>query len=439
MNKLAVILHPQLTNLELFIHVASAIVIIIIVARLMGSFMVYVHQPRVIGEMIAGILLGPTLLSTILPGFTSYLFDDTKSVIYILGNIGLSVYMFLVGLEIDFGKVDKLLKKQSLILCVVATFIPLGIGALVSWFYYDQLAISGTKMMIFMIFMGTAFSIMAFPMLARILDEKKIIQTKLGTLALLSASGQDVVTWILLAFIISLAKTNSFTDGFVTIIGAFIFIGIAFFIAKPLLNKMAASIKKNEKMNQTHFTIIIVTLFISAIITDKIGLYSVFGGFIIGLAMPREKILISEIKLKLTDVTVVFLLPLFFAFSGLKTNFLKLFAPEFLLPSLVILVLAFACKYIPVLFAMKITGYSWRESSAIGGLMNARGLMELIVASIGLEYNIIDQNTFSILVLIAVTTTLAAMPIYNLSLKKQKLTREIEKENDAELLHYTAN
>ncbi|WP_428229098.1 cation:proton antiporter [Flavobacterium sp.] len=420
--------NPQITNLELFIHVACAIVVIIIMARVVGSLMVYIKQPRVVGEMIAGILLGPTFLSTIFPDFTNYLFDDTKSTIYILGNIGLSIYMFLVGIEIDFRKVDKLLKKQSWILCIVATVIPFGVGGLVSWMYFDQLAIFGTTEMIFMIFMGTALSIMAFPMLARILDEKKIIKTKLGTLALLSASGQDVITWILLAFIISLAKTGSFKSGIITLVGAVIFVGFAFFIARPLLKKMARNINKKGIVNQTHFSIVIVTLLISAIITDKIGLYSVFGGFIIGLAMPREDLLINEVKVKLTDLTVVFLLPLFFAFSGLKTNFLKLFAPEFLIPSLVIVLLAFACKYIPVLLSMKITGYSWRESSAIGGLMTARGLMELIVASIGLEYEIIDQNTFSILVLIAVSTTLTAMPIYNLSLKKHKTNDKIAKQ-----------
>jgi len=428
--------HPPMSNLELFIHVACAIVVIVFMARLVGSLMVYIKQPRVVGEMIAGVLLGPTLFSTLVPEVTNYLFADTKPMIYVLGNIGLSFYMFLVGIDIDFGKVDKLLRKQSLLLCTVATTIPFAMGGLAAYMYYGKLAIPGTSMTVFMIFLGTALSIMAFPMLARILDEKKLIQTKIGTLAMLSASGQDVITWILLAFIISLAKTGTFVGGIITLVGAIIFIGISFIIAKPLLQKMANNINKRGAMTQTHFAVVIVTLLLAAIITDKIGLYSVFGGFIIGLAMPREKLLIQEIKLKLTDIMVVFLLPLFFAFSGLKTNFLKLFGPEYLVPSLVILAFAFACKYIPVLFSMKLTGYSWRESSAIGGLMTARGLMELIVATIGLENKIIDENTFSILVLIAVTTTLAAMPIYNLSLKNHQPTDTLDeqmadKQNDA--------
>jgi Kef-type K+ transport system membrane component KefB len=261
---------------------------------------------------------------------------------------------------------------------------------------------------------------MAFPMLARILDEKKLIQTKLGSLALLSASGQDVVTWILLAFISSLAATGLFTKGFFTLGGAIVFIFIIFLVAKPLLNLLVKDIQKKGELNQTHFAIIIISVLLAAIITDKIGLYSVFGGFIFGLAIPREKILIDTLKNKIQDIVVVMLLPLFFAFSGLKTNFLQIFTASMIVPTIVIVLFAFACKYIPVLFTMKFSGYSWRESSATAGLMNARGLMELIVASIGLEYNIIDANTFSILVLIAVTTTLAAMPIYNWSMKGLK-------------------
>lgn len=423
-------------NLDLFVHVASAIVVIIIMARLVGSLMVYLKQPRVVGEMIAGVLLGPTVFSTLTPEITDFLFKDTKPMIYMLGNIGLSFYMFLVGVDIDFGKVDKKLRNQSTLLIIIATAIPFAMGALAAWMYGDKLGMPDKAPIVLTIFMGTALSIMAFPMLARILDEKKLIQTKIGTLAMLSASGQDVITWILLAFITSLAQTGDFGAGVVTLIGAVLFIGAAFFIAKPLLQKMANSINKKGSMSQTHFAVVMATLMISAVITDKIGLYSVFGGFILGLAMPREKLLISEIKLKLTDIMVVFLLPLFFAFSGLKTNFLNLFAPELLVPSLVIVAFAFACKYIPVLFSMKLTGYSWSESSAIGGLMTARGLMELIVGTIGLEYGIISQNTFSILVLIAVTTTLSAMPIYNLSLKNHKPTDALDeqmadKQNDA--------
>ena len=406
-----------MTNLELFIHAAAAMLVIIILARLVGSIMVYLKQPRVVGEMIAGVLLGPTLFSTILPEATNYLFADTKPIIYFVGNIGLSFYMFMVGMDIDFSKVDKSIRKQSSVLSIAATIIPFLTGIIVAFLYFDKLAVDTISFMVFAIFMGTALSIMAFPMLARILDEKNLIQTKLGSLALLSASAQDVVTWILLAFITSLAISNSFSMGFTTLIGAIIFIFIVFVFAKPLLNKLAKNINTTGVMNQTQFAIIIGAVLLAAIITDKVGLYSVFGGFILGLAIPREKLLVDTIKIKMQDIVVVMLLPLFFAFSGLKTNFLQIFSADLIVPTIVIVLFAFACKYLPVLFTMKLSKYSWRESSATAGLMNARGLMELIVAGIGLEYKIIDTTTFSILVLIAVSTTLAAMPIYNWSMK----------------------
>ncbi len=410
-----------MSNLESFVHTACAIIVIIMVARLMGSFMICIKQPRVVGEMIAGVLLGPTLFSAILPDVSSYLFKDTQPFIYVLGNFGLSLYMLLVGMEIDFSKVTDKIKKQAWILSAVATIIPFFTGCFSAWIFFDQLSLPGVKLTTFMLFMGTAFSIMAFPMLARILDEKKMIKTSIGSLTLLSSSIQDVLTWILLAFITAIASTGNPMNGFITLGGAFVFIVLTFYVGKPLLLKLGKKVDSSGTMNQNQFAVIIVTLLVAAIITDKIGLYCVFGGFILGLAMPRGEVFQNEVKTKLQDVTVVFLLPLFFAFSGLKTNFLVLFSTDLLMPCLVILLLSIASKYLPVLFGMRAIGYNWRESSAIGGLINARGLMELIIANIGLDYKIIDSNTYSILVLIAVITTLGAMPIYNLSLGKKVL------------------
>ena len=191
-----------------------------------------------------------------------------------------------------------------------------------------------------------------------------------------------------------------------------------YFFIKPILEKINVSLLISGKLSQNQFAGILVLLLIAAVITDKIGLYSVFGGFILGLNIPKSKILISQIKEKLQDVMVVLLLPLFFAFSGLKTNFLVLGSSNLLIPCLVILCFAFISKYGSVLITMKSFGYTWRESSAIGGLINARGLMVLIVANIGLDYKIINSNLYSILVLLAVLSTLLAMPIYKMSLKK---------------------
>jgi Kef-type K+ transport system membrane component KefB len=406
-----------MSNLEIFIHTACAITVIIIASRLTGSLMVRIKQPRVVGEMIAGVLLGPTLFSTVCPEISAYLFTSSLPNIYLLGNLGLSFYMFLVGMDIDLGKLDKSIKKQAVVISAAATIVPFAAGTFCAFIFFDKLCLPGTPITFFMLFTGTAFSIMAFPMLARILDEKNLIRTRLGSLALLSSSIQDVVTWILLAFIIAMASTGNPQNAVITLVGALVFIMVTMFLAKPLLKKIGAKVQSKGNMNQDQFAIVCVFLLVAAIITDKVGLYSVFGGFILGLAMPRDIIFQQEIKAKLQDFVVVFLLPLFFAFSGLKTNFLLLCSADLFIPSLVILLLAIAGKYLPVLFCMKAFGYNWKEASAIGGLINARGLMELIVANIGLEYNIIDVNMYSILVLIAVITTLAAMPIYNRNMK----------------------
>jgi len=408
----------MMSNLDLFVHTACAIAVIVIVARLLGSFMNYIGQPRVVGEMIAGVLLGPTLLSSVFPAFTGYLFKDTQVEIYILGNIGLSFYMFLVGMDIDFSTVDKTLRKQAGVLSVVATVIPFGTGMFSAYIFYDVLCLPGIPLFSFMFFTGTAFSIMAFPMLARILDEKNLIRTKLGSLSLLSASIQDVATWIMLAFVTAIASTGELKNGLVTLCGALAFVVLVFFIGKPLLKIVGNKVQKQGKITQNQFALVLICLLAAAIITDKVGLYSVFGGFILGLAMPRTSVFQVEIRSKLQDIMVVFFLPLFFAFSGLKTNFLVLFSTNLLVPCLVVLGLSIASKYVPVIFSMKACGYTWRQSSAMGGLITARGLMELIVANIGLDYKIIDQNMYSILVLIAVITTLGALPIYNLSLGK---------------------
>ena len=408
-------------NLEIFIHVACAIIIVVITARIFGNVMQYIKQPRVVGEMIAGVALGPTLFGAIFPEGSTYLFSTTQPYIYVLGNIGLSFYMFLVGMDLDLTNIDKKTKRKSYTLSVVATVVPFSFGCLSAYLFYDQFHIQGVPIVLFMLFLGTAFSIMAFPMLARILEEEKLIHTPLGSICLLSASIQDVMTWILLAFITAIASTGNSFNGFVTLFGAVIFILLVRFIIKPILEKINVSLLSSGKLSQNQFAVILVLLLVAAVITDKIGLYSVFGGFIFGLNIPKSNMLKSQIREKLQDVMVVLLLPLFFAFSGLKTNFLVLGSSNLLGPCLVILCFAFISKYGSVLITMKSFGYSWQESSAVGGLINARGLMVLIVANIGLEYNIINTNLYSILVLLAVLSTLAAMPIYKMSLKNRKI------------------
>jgi Kef-type K+ transport system membrane component KefB len=269
--------------------------------------------------------------------------------------------------------------------------------------------------------MGTALAITAFPMLARILHEKKLINSKIGVLSLLSASFQDVVSWIMLALVTGMALNKRAYNGLITFFGALIFIAVVFFVVKPLLNKMTMEVESQGEIDQPRFSVILVLLLLSALITDYLGLYSVFGGFILGLAMPRTVVFQKQVSLKIKDFMVVMLLPIFFAFSGLNTNLIVLQNISVLIPCLVILLFSILGKYVICTLTMKYSGFSWRESSAIGGLINARGLMELLVANIGLSYSVISSDLYSILVLMAIITTLGASPIYNYSLGRYLL------------------
>jgi Kef-type K+ transport system membrane component KefB len=229
-----------------------------------------------------------------------------------------------------------------------------------------------------------------------------------------------VISWILLSFVTAAAANKGMEAGYITLFGGIAFVALVFLIVKPLLKIIGKRSQKNGILSQMDFAIIVISLLAAALITDKLGLYSVFGGFILGLAVPRDPVFSKGLEMKLKDITVAILLPLFFAFSGLNSNMLVLGNLTNFIPTLVIVAFAFISKYGSATIAMKLTGYSWRESSAIGGLTNSRGLMELIVANIGLSYAVISNDLYSILVLIAILTTLFAMPIYNLSMGKKK-------------------
>lgn len=374
--------------------------------------------------MISGVLLGPTCFGYFFPELSTKLFSkEIMPFLFVLSNLGLSFYMFLVGSEIDFTKFTKKVLKQSSLLSAVAIVFPFIFGTIAAGWYFNLFSGNGISFLSFSVFLGTAFAITAFPMLARILHERNILNTHIGVLTVTSASIQDVVSWILLSFVTAAAAQKGLEAGYITLFGGIIFIALVFFVAKPLFKIIGRRTEKNKGLSQPDFAIIIISLLVAALVTDKLGLYSVFGGFILGLAMPRGEAFSKALENKLKDVTVIFLLPLFFTFSGLNANMLVLGNITNLSPTIIIVVFAFLSKYGSAAAAMRLSGFSWRESSAIGGLTNARGLMELIVANIGLSYAVITRDLFSILVLVAILTTLCAMPVYNLSLgnKKNKL------------------
>ncbi len=409
-------------NLEIFIKVTCALLIIIGFAQLFGRLIKLIGQPAVVGEMISGVILGPTVAGYFFPEAMSEVFPkDIMPVLFVLSNLGLSIYMFLVGAEVDVKLFNKRTIGDATVLSAAAIIVPFVLGALIAYGFSDQINSMHIDSASLILFLGTAFAITAFPMLARILQERNIVNTRIGVLSLLSASIQDVISWIFLALVTVMATTHNFASIITMVVGATIYILLLFFVVKPLLRKTAKKVNTEKDLSQAAFAVVMFLLILSALVTDKLGLYSVFGGFIFGLAMPRDGKYIHYVSAKIKDITVVVLLPVFFAFSGLNTNLLRLGELNLWGIAAIIVACAFISKYLSCMLTMRwVSNFSWRESSAIGGLINARGLMELIIANIGLFYGLIDVGLYSILVMVAITTTLAAMPIYNLSLGRNK-------------------
>lgn len=412
-----------MNNLELFVKVALACLLIILAAKLAGAVMRYLKQPTVVGEMIVGVLLGPSLFGQVLPQWSSVIFPiEIQPVLFILSNIGLSFYMFLVGMEMDLTLFNKQLLTKSGRLTFAAITVPSGGGALIAILYGDVFGGLGQiSEAALSVFFGTAFAITAFPMLARILQEKGIVRTELGSIALLSAGLQDVCSWVLLSFVVSLAMGRSLGGGFITLGGAFIFALVIWWVIRPFLKKLGMAVEKSGQMDSTVFSWVVIALLSAALITDRLGLYSVFGGFVLGIAMPRISAFTEAVKVRLYDIMVVFLLPLFFAYSGLNTDLSGIFQLQLLLPALVLLTIAMLSKLLPVYAVMRSSGYDRSDASALAALMNARGLMVLIIANIGLTYGLINRDAFSILVLLAVISTLMAMPLFEWSKRKNQI------------------
>lgn len=402
-------------------QVMVALITIIIMAQLLGKLMKFFGQPAVVGEMISGVLLGPTLFGHLFPSLSDHLFPDhIMPVLFVVSNLGLSIYMFLVGAELDLSLFNRKTLKDASALSAAAVIVPFILGGAAAVLFEEQINGMDIDPFSMAIFLGTALAITAFPMLARILQENNMVNTRIGGLSLLSASIQDVISWCLLGLVTVMCTTRDYSSILTMIAGALVLVAVMFLVVRPILQKMAKKVHSFEDLPSSHFGVVFVLVLICALITDRLGLYSVFGGFIIGLALPHDGFYVKAISMRLKDLTVVALLPVFFAFSGLNTDMRQLMELDLVTPTLVILLFAFASKYFSCMFTMRwFSKFSWRDSSAIGGLINARGLMELIIANVGLSYALIDNSLYSMLVLVAITSTVAAMPIYTLSRHKR--------------------
>ncbi|SNX87644.1 related to KHA1 - Putative K+/H+ antiporter [Melanopsichium pennsylvanicum] len=395
--------------LRLFIIQAA---IIIIVTRVLGFALQKIKQPRVIAEVIGGILLGPTAMGRI-PGFTKHIFPPPSlPYLNLVSTLGLVLFLFLVGLEVDVRVIRRCAKESSAI-SIAGMVLPFGMGAAVSVGIYNTFIDSeNVSFGHFVLFTGVAMAITAFPVLARILTETKLLYTKVGVIVLAAGVGNDVVGWILLALTVALVNADTGLTAIYILLCAIGWILILFLLIKPAFIWLARRTGSFENgPNQVMIMITLLLVLVSAWITDIIGVHPIFGSFLVGLMIPHEGGFTIALTEKMEDLVLVIFLPIYFALSGLKTNLGDLNSGKAWAYTVAIIVIAFFSKFIGCAAAARAFGFNLRESAAVGTLMSCKGLVELIVLNIGLSAGILDTKVFSMFVLMAVVSTVITTPL----------------------------
>jgi Kef-type K+ transport system membrane component KefB len=384
--------------------------IILIVARFVGWAFRFIGQPRVIGEMIGGILLGPSVLGLISPHAMNLLFPrNSLGLLQDLSQVGLLLFMFMVGLNVSQTHIREN-TRSILVASGVSIALPFLLGVLLAVFPYRNLAGRGALPLHFSLFLGTAMSITAFPVLARILTDLGLLNSRPGVIAISCAAVDDVSAWCILAVITVLARSSGSLVSVVMhllMLGGYI--GIMIYCVKPLLKACRWTLVLQEALPY-----MFVLVFVSAWVTDALGVHLLFGAFIAGLVIPKNPSLEFEIRTRLESVTVGLLLPVFFAITGLRTQIQLLNTPKLWLACATIILCAVGGKLLGCSLALRMTGIPWSEALAAGALVNTRGLVELIILNIGLELKIISPELFSMMVIMALATTIMATPIVRL-------------------------
>ena len=390
------------------------IVAIILVARLLGKLCKKVGQPAVVGEMAAGILLGPSLLGHYFPAFSALLFP-AKSLdnIKFLSQIGLILFMFVVGMDLDLGAIRG--KAQNAVVISHASIVfPFALGLSLAYFLYQSFAPAGVEFLSFGLFMGIAMSITAFPVLARIVRERNMHKTPLGTLVITCAAADDITAWCLLAAVIALVKAGSLVSALYIMALALGYVLLMLRVVRPVLARLAQHPTANGRPKKSSIAAFFLTLILSAYTAEVIGIHALFGAFLAGAIMPADAKLRESVSGKIHDVAVVLLLPLFFVFTGLRTQ-IGLLNEGYLwgICGLIILV-AVLGKFLGSALAARFVGHTWPDSLSIGALMNTRGLMELVVLNIGYDLGILSPQIFAMMVIMALATTCMTGPALNL-------------------------
>jgi Kef-type K+ transport system membrane component KefB len=401
-----------MSNFELTIRFFFQLAFILATCRVVGLIAKRFGQPQVVGEMIAGVVMGPSLFGLLFPDAQAHIFPKASlTITYAVAQIGLVLYMFLIGVEFQVDLIRKRLRSAASV-SIAGILTPFMLGSLLALMLVrngDYFAPNVARWEA-VLFMGAAMSITAFPMLARIIYERGLTGTSLGTLALAAGSMDDAAAWCILAIVLASFNSNAMI-ALSAIGGGVLYAVVVLTIGKRLLARLGHKVERDGVMSAQMFTFVLMLLMLGAWVTDAVGIYAVFGAFILGTAMPRG-VFAREIERRLEPLTTNFLLPLFFVYSGLNTR-LGL-VDSLMLWSVALLILLAACfgKGIACWAAARLNGEDNREALAIGTLMNSRGLMELIILNIGLERGVITPTLFTIMVMMAIVTTLMASPVF---------------------------
>lgn len=404
-------------QLSVFFFLQAAV--ILLVCRLVGRLAQRLGQPQVVGEMIAGVTLGPSLLGWMLPDLQAALFPaQTLDTLYVFAQFGVGLYMFLVGTEFR-GDHFRSRFRGAFAVSIAGIVVPFALAFLIApWLLgIPNLFAENVRVSDASLFLGAAIAITAFPMLARIIHERGLAGSPLGTLALTAGAVDDAAAWCILAIVLA-SFGGSWDSAWWAIGGGIAYAVFMLLIGRKLLRRLADAVRPDAPLSATMLAVMLILFCLSAWLMDAIGIHAVFGGFLLGACMPKGA-LVEKVRDTLQPFVVVFFLPMFFSFSGLKTDLGMVLEPQLLLAAGAILLVSFAGKGLACWAAARMAGESPRDAQAIGALMNARGLMELILINIGLQAGVIKQGLFSILVLMAIVTTLMATPLFNWIMRRR--------------------
>ena len=402
----------------MLVKVLLALTIVIITARMMGMLFRRLDQPAVIGEVIGGILLGPSLFGRIAPETAAFLLPaDAAPFLSIISQLGVILYMFLVGLELDLG-VLRTRARATLAISTASIVAPFALGVALASSVFQAYAPASVGFIPFALFFGVSLSITAFPVLARILGDHALQRTPMGVMALTCAAINDAIAWCLLALVVGV--TEATTGGAILTIGlTAAYIGLMLTVGRRLMARAVPRLDASITVGEQSLTLVLVAVLLSAVATEFIGVHAIFGAFLLGAIIPHGSAIAKHVRERIEDVVRVMLLPAFFAFTGLRTEVGLMQGLDDWLMCLLVIAVASAGKFGGATLAARVTGLDWRDSAALGILMNTRGLVELIVLNIGLDLGVLSPRLFTMLVMMAIVTTIMTSPILMSLLRKR--------------------